>query len=236
MSLRNTDPLSAMSMAKPVRDLSGQYLSNRVRTQPLAGRPATIYAIQVMPRQRSFKFRTWGGRRKGAGRPRLDGVAARAGVAHLPRPALAARFPVHVTWRMQRAVWNLRSRRCFGVIRRAMYAGAVRFGFRLVHYAVMGDHVHLIVEAPDRRALWRALQGLGVRIARALNRLMARRGRVVADRYHAHILRTPSEVRHARNYLATNALKHYGRIGRDPFASHEPVSAPRTWLLARAQL
>src|SRR5207302_8384290 len=119
--------------------------------------------IQVMA-QRAFVFRTWGGKRKGAGRkPKGD----RAGVAHVVRPALPAGFPVHVTWRMEKRVWNLRTQRCFGVMRRAMYAGAAKFGFRLVHYAVMGNHVHLIAEATDRRALWRGMQGLGVRIARA---------------------------------------------------------------------
>ena len=85
-------------------------------------------------------------------------------------------------------------------MQRAMYAGALRFGFRLVHYAVMGNHVHLLVEAPDRKALGRAMKGLGVRIARALNRVMKRQGRVIGDRYHAHILRTPSEVKRARSY------------------------------------
>ena len=184
-------------------------------------------------RQRAFTFRTWGGKRKGAGRkPKGE----RAGVAHVERAALAARFPVHVTWRMEKGVWNLRTRRCFGVMERAMYAGAVRGGFRLVHYAVMGNHVHLMVEAADRVKLSTGMQGLGVRIARALNRVMRRSGRVIGDRYHAHILRTPSEVRRARSYLLTNARQHYGVVGRDPFASREAVVAPRTWLLARALL
>lgn len=182
-----------------------------------------------MGQQRAFVFRTWGGARRGAGR-KPNG--ARAGVPHLTRPTLAARFPVHATLRMSERVWNLRTRRCFGALSRAMYAGAARFGFRLVHYAVMGNHVHLIVEAPDRTALARAMKGLGVRIARALNRLMKRSGRVVGDRYHAHILRTPSEVRRARNYLTTNARRHYGTATPDPYASVQAVVAPRTWLLA----
>jgi putative transposase len=180
--------------------------------------------------QRAFTFKTWGGKRKGAGR---KPSGPRAGVAHSKRPVLAHRFPVHATWRMSPGVWNLRTRRCFSVLERAMYAGAVRFGFRLVHYSVMGNHVHLIVEAPDRRALARAMKGLGVRIARALNRVMKRSGRVVGDRYHAHILRTPSEVRRARSYLPTNALHHYGHTGRDPYSSARPLIAPRTWLLRR---
>ena len=181
-------------------------------------------------RQQEFGFSTWGGRRPGAGR---KPAAARPGVAHLTRPALAARFPVHVTWRMDREVWNLRSRRCFSVMQRAMYAGALRFGFRLVHYAVMGNHVHLLVEAPDQSALGRAMKGLGVRIARALNRVMKRQGRVIGDRYHAHILKTPSEVKRARAYLLANAREHYGYAHADAFVSRVPVVVARTWLLRR---
>jgi REP element-mobilizing transposase RayT len=181
-------------------------------------------------RQQEFGFSTWGGRRPGAGR---KPKGTRAGVAHLTRPALASRFPVHVTWRMDREVWNLRSRRCFSVMQRAMYAGALRFGFRLVHYAVMGNHVHLIVEAPDSRVLSRAMKGLGVRIARALNRVMKRQGRVIGDRYHAHILKTLNEVKRARSYLLTNARDHYAYVHADPFASQAPVVSARTWMLRR---
>lgn len=185
--------------------------------------------IQVAA-QREFVFPTWGGKREGAGR---KPKGARAGVAHVTRPALAARFPVHVTWRMDKHVWNLRTRRCFGAMERAMYAGAARFGFRLVHYSVMGNHVHLLVEACDRRALWRGMQGLGVRMARALNRVMRRHGRVMGDRYHARILKTPTEARRVRHYLLTNARHHFGHAGVDAHASLRPVVRPRTWLLLR---
>src|SRR5215475_14268804 len=118
---------------------------------------------KVPRRQQLFAFRTWGGARKGAGRPPSG---ARAGTPHLTRQKLSQRFPVLATWRMGPEVANLRTRRSFTALRRAMYAGAARFGFRLVHYAVLGNHVHLIVEAPDHRALARAMKGLGVRIAR----------------------------------------------------------------------
>jgi REP element-mobilizing transposase RayT len=184
--------------------------------------------------QRSFKLKTWGGRRKGAGRPRKDGAVGKPGVPHVPRAALAARFPVHVTWRMRREVWNLRSRRCFTVLSAAMHR-AEKAAFRLVHYSVMGNHLHLLVEATDAGALARGMQGLGIRIARALNRVMKRSGRVIADRYHAHILRTPSEVRRARHYLLDNARHHYGTRGPDEYASRRAVTAPRTWLLKRLE-
>jgi REP element-mobilizing transposase RayT len=191
-----------------------------------------LFKMIRRPRQQSFEFTRWGGKRKGAGRPRNDGRADK-GVPHLPRAVLAARFPVLATWRMAEGVWNLRSRRSFRALAPALWAGAEREGFRLVHYAILGNHIHLLVEASDRTGLMRGMQGLGVRVARRMNRLMGRGGRVVGDRYHARILKTPTEVRHARRYLLTNAQKHYGADGPDDFAPRVPLAAPHTWLLRR---
>ncbi len=181
-------------------------------------------------RQGAFRFRTWGGKRRGAGR---KPSRRRAGVVHRRRPLLKARFPVHVTWRMRDGVWNLRSRRCFTALARAFWSGADRFGFRLVHYSVQGNHVHLLVEANDERALSRGMNGMGVRVARGLNRVMRRHGKVLDDRYHAHVLRTPSEVRRAREYLLQNARKHYGLRVADPYTSTVAVIEPETFLMRR---
>src|SRR4051794_2781906 len=179
-------------------------------------------------KQTGFAFKTWGGKRKGAGR---KPVGSEASVSHRQRAVLKRCFPVHVTWRVTDEVWNLRSRRCFRVLHRAFMAGASRFGFRLVQYAVMGNHLHFVVGAEDERSLAKGMQGLGVRVAFRLNQLMKRSGRVVSDRYHAHILKTPTEVKHALAYLRTNAFKHYQQRGLDPCTSHTPLHRPRTWLL-----
>jgi putative transposase len=181
-------------------------------------------------RQTSFRFRSRGGRRGRSGR-RPKGAYAR--LRHAKRPPLNARFPVHVTWRMRRGVWNLRTRRCFTALAHAFWGGANRFGFRLVHYSVQGNHVHLLVEAAHELSLSRAMNGLGTRIARRLNRVMQRRGKVLDDRYHGRILRTPTEVRRARTYLLQNAHKHYGHAGPDPYASIVAVVAPETFLMRR---
>ena len=82
-----------------------------------------------------------------------------------------------------------------------------------MHYSVQGNHVHLFVEAQDEKALSRGMSGLGVRVAKGLNRVMRRHGKVLDDRYHGHILRTPTEVRRAREYLLQNARRHYGGSG-----------------------
>ena len=152
---------------------------------------------------------------------------------HRRRPVLKSRFPVHVTWRMREGVWNLRSQRCFTALARAFWGGANRFGFRLVHYSVQGNHVHLLVEAKDERALSRGMCGLGVRVAKGLNRVMRRHGKVLDERYHGHILRTPAEVRNARNYLLQNARKHHGLRFEDPYTSRVALVAPETFLMRR---
>jgi len=131
---------------------------------------------------------------------------------------------------MAPTVWNLRSRRSWKALAPAIYSSE-RDGFRVVHFAIMGNHIHLMVEASDELRLARGMQGLGVRIALRLNRMMNRGGRVVGDRYHARILRTPSEVRNVRRYLLSNAEKHFGASGPDPYTSQHPVALPHTWLL-----
>src|SRR4051812_9052369 len=179
------------------------------------------------------KAKTWGGRRAGAGRPRKDGTRNK-GVTHRPRPVLKPRLPVHVTWRINRRVWSLRTGRFLGVLQSVMYAGTKQ-DFRVVHYAFQKDHVHLIVEASDRVALSKGMQGLGIRLARAINALMGRTGNVMPDRYHASILLNPTMGRNARRYLLTNAYKHYLEPLPDPYASQTAIVRPRTWLLRQLE-
>ena len=157
------------------------------------------------PRQLAFSFRTWGGRRRGAGRPPNG---ATAGVVHLRRPSLSHRHPVHVTLRIVSGVPSLRDGRVFAKVRQALAAGQERFGFRLVHFSVQSNHLHLIAEARDRRSLSLGMQGLSVRVARAVNRRLTRRGRLFADRYHARALKTPRAVHFALRYVLLNVRKH----------------------------
>jgi putative transposase len=156
-------------------------------------------------RQLGFSFRTWGGARKGAGRPPNG---ERAGVSHLRRPAQSRHHPLHVTLRVQRGVRSLRDPALFRTVRQALADGKDRFGFSLIQFSVQRDHLHLIAEAHDRRALSRGIQGLSIRVARAVNRQLERQGRLFADRYHARALTTPRAVKFALRYVLLNARKH----------------------------
>jgi REP element-mobilizing transposase RayT len=132
-------------------------------------------------------------------------------------------------------------------VERSFRAAGERFGLRLAQYSLQANHIHLIAEVLDRTSLSRAMQGLLVRVARALNRLWARRGSVFSDRFHARQLRTPREVRAALVYVLHNARHHGLRVPgvdlyssgrwfdgwsrRLAFATRSPAAAARSWLL-----
>jgi REP element-mobilizing transposase RayT len=192
----------------------------------------------------ALKTKAWGGYRAGAGRK----PSRESGASHLARPELSRHHPVHTTLRVAHGCWNLRSRRALLALQGAFEGGRNRFGFRLIHYSVQGNHVHLIVEASDKQSLSRGMQALTIRMARALNRMMQRRGSVFADRFHAHVLRSRREVAHALRYVFGNFAHHARTWGAqirasfcDPFSSvawfaaevpeDAPVAAPGTWLL-----
>jgi hypothetical protein len=99
--------------------------------------------------QTSLAFKTWGGARAGAGRK----ARSESGHPHLSRPELSRHHPVLTTLRVAKGCWNLRSRRALAALRGAFAGGRDRFGFRLIHYSVQGNHVHLIVEAEGKQSL-----------------------------------------------------------------------------------
>jgi len=181
---------------------------------------------------------TRGGRRRGAGRP--IGTRRSKRMTHVARPAVSPHKPHHITVRLTRGTWNLRSQRCFRPFAEALAGVRKRTGFRVVHYSVQHNHMHLIVEADDRRAMSNGLRALFIRVARALNGLMGTRGTRFDDRYHEHVLATPTEVRNALFYVLGNRAHHLARWGTiiardavDAFSSiAEPiVKRPRSWLL-----
>ncbi|MCC6751565.1 MAG: hypothetical protein IT371_28190 [Deltaproteobacteria bacterium] len=193
----------------------------------------------------------WGGKRTGAGRKKQPG----SGLPHRARPLLASRFPVHVTMKVVEGLPNLRSKKQLRAIEHAFVKSAGRFGMNLAHYSIQKNHLHLVTEAKDREVLMKGLRALAIRLAHALNRTVGRKGRVFRDRYHQHILRTPSEVKAALAYVLQNRRKHERARGkwvprRDldacssaryfngwkdlspvPPEGDPPVLEPRTWLL-----
>lgn len=186
-----------------------------------------------------------GGARAGAGRKRLP-----AGLRYTPHRARSVHrsaHPVHVT--MRAGLRSLRHPFVAQTVRAALQA-ANRSDFRIVHWSIQPNHLHLIVEAQSSESLSSAMRGLAVRVARRVNRLLFRRGSFWVDRWYGVELTSPRQVRNALVYVLQNHAKHSAshRAARDPLSSAAsfdgfagalpqargspaPDSGARTWLL-----
>ena len=90
----------------------------------------------------------------------------------------------------------------------AFTGGKERLGFRLIHFGVQRNHLHLIAEVDDREALLWGMRGLLVRIARQLNRALGRKGQVIADRYHVKLLKSLAQIRRTLCYVINQERRH----------------------------
>jgi REP element-mobilizing transposase RayT len=200
-----------------------------------------------------------GGPREGAGRPRGRG---RRVIHHVRRDPIAKGMPCHVTVRVRKDVPSLRRKALLLELRRSFRKACERGTFRVVHYSVQRDHVHLLVEAAGKEALGNGMRSIAPRIARAVNRVFARTGKVLVGRYHVRVLKSPREVRNALRYVLLNSRRHWWKrhqsvpplrllrldegsssrwftgwkrkVPRVPLVSSElpEVAQPRTWLLS----
>lgn len=218
----------------------------RERTRRRRAKPGTQLELG-MPET----FR-WGGKRDGAGRP----AGPRPRTEHHPRERFARWAPEHLTFRLVSSLIDLCSEIGLLIFLDAV-AAVHRSGLlRINAYSLQGDHGHLIVEADDAASLSRGMAELGRHLAWGINDALGRRGRVIDGRFYSHRLGSPREVRHAIEYLASNAEHHarksgvwtpraivdpYTSLGQIELGAHRrlgeravgpPITVPpRTWLL-----
>lgn len=150
---------------------------------------------------------------------------------------------MHVIWRVRTDVRSLRGKKLFRQVRESFRRCCEKRGFRLVHFSVLGTHIHMIVEADDHETLSRGMQGLGVSIAKRINFVSPRRGPAFKDRYFARQLPTWREAAFGVEYVLRNEAVHMRRMGRPaPRRAGEGFTSlahwaerltlpPRTWLL-----
>jgi len=180
-------------------------------------------------------------------------------VPHVRRPVPKRAHPQHVTIRVVDGVPSLRGAEAFACILAIFRAARGRFGMHIVEFSVLANHIHLIVECDAPDSLERGMRGLNTRLAKRLNRLFQRNGKLVAHRYHARAVTTPKATHNALQYVLLNHRIHAERDGRrlppnwiDSRSSgllftgwrappHDGgrlpdlgTSSPRTWLLRTA--
>src|SRR5262245_57231344 len=170
--------------------------------------PAAARAASRKPRKRHIQqslFRRGGKRRRAGRKPK----GFRASSPHKKRPTIKSNQPLHVVLRVVPAVGNKRRRPLYKAMRDATITAGIREHIRIVHLSIQRTHLHLLVEAKDKRALARGMQGFQVSAARNINtalgtRYRRRRGQVFADRYHLTIIKSPTQAHRAISYVLSN--------------------------------
>ena len=152
-----------------------------------------------------------GGRRRGAGR-KPNGL--RAGENHDARPDFKRHHALHIVMRVAPAVGSLRRRKLYQAMRYATISAALRERIRIVHISLQKTHVHLLVEAENKKALARGMQGFTISAARHINTALGdgaqrRRGKVFVDRYHLKVITSPTQAHHTIRYILCN-WRHHG--------------------------
>ena len=173
-------------------------------------------------------------------------------------------IPVHVTLRLKHGLPSLRQQRLLRLFADVLHdqrKRAYNDDFRVVHFSLQTNHVHLVIEADSGKGvvsgrkgyapLRAGVSGLMIAFARRLNMMLRRKGKVWDDRYHRRDLKTATETNRAFAYVLRNFLRH-GEVGWgkgivDPFSSAwlfegwtEPVRPFRTsrrwaWPICRAK-
>ncbi len=160
-------------------------------------------------RQLELGVREPGTRAPGAGRPKkrwLKGVKPPA--SHVKREPFVKGRALHVTLRTLPVARNLRRMDAYQAVRIGARVVLARSGFRLVHFSIQSNHIHLIVEADSQAELANGVRAFSISVAKSLNAKLGRRGAVFADRYHAKAIAKPTQMRNAIQYVLTNWLHH----------------------------
>lgn len=202
-------------LAKTLCEFKRAILRTRILDEECDGRQRKKHI------QQSFEYRTHGGKRPGAGRPRKS---ERRRAPHDEREEIKANVPLHITSRVVANLGSsLRKKDIYMAIRRATLAVFERDGFRLVHASIQSNRLHLLVEADNKDKLSGGLQTFLSVAATQINRALwrrtggRRRGRVFDDRHDIRVLATPRQVRHALAYVLNNFRRH--GEDRAPFAA-----------------
>jgi hypothetical protein len=121
---------------------------------------------------------------------------------------------LHVVLRVVPAVGSMRRRAMYKAVRDASVVAAIREHIRILHISIQRTHIHLLVEAENKLALARGMQGFQISMARNINTALGpdkyrrRRGPVFTDRYHLVVITSPCQARNALSYLLNNWRKH----------------------------
>ncbi|MBI2605205.1 MAG: transposase [Deltaproteobacteria bacterium] len=131
----------------------------------------------------------------------------------MKRAEVTAKTPLHLTMRLKEKLPTLRRKFLLKEFQKCVH-GAKAHGLSVIHFSIQYNHVHLIAETRDNKALALGMRSLASRFGKIIRSYShqtgfgSKGGSVFKGRYHLHALRTPLETRNALRYVLLNFSKH----------------------------
>ncbi len=133
------------------------------------------------------------------------------------RTHFSSKNPLHLVLRLREGLPNLRTRKGAQIVKNAILGAQAR-GLRVVHFAILSNHIHLIVESSSPKAFYAAMKSfcsrIGIHVRRLsppslLKKLDQQGLGIFRGRYYLEEIRTPGQMKHALKYVLLNPAKHF---------------------------
>ncbi|MEI8348179.1 MAG: transposase [Pseudomonadota bacterium] len=156
---------------------------------------------------------------KAAGRPRIS-RSDKTPVPHRLREEIPKKKPVHVVWHLNPHVPPCRRKNILLIFKKAVLKGRL-MGLKVIHFSLMNNHLHLLIETENKKALAKALQSFAISFTKRLKNFNGlKKTPIFKERYFCHILKSLREVKHAIHYILMNGKKAgLSRYDIDPYSS-----------------
>ena len=160
-----------------------------------------------------------------------------SGTPHKKRERVQSHTPLMITMKLCKGLPSLRTMPTHDLWKEVLRAlRRARSDFRVVHYVLMGNHIHMLVEVDSTKSLSSGMISLKTRFARRWNKMLGRKGKVFGDHYHHWLITAPHEARNAIAYVLKNARKHGIRWFKGIFDPYSSASLFPGWVLPKDAL
>ena len=93
-------------------------------------------------------------------------------------------------------------------------------GLKVIHFALVSNHIHFIVEADNNEDLSKGMRSFLISFAMKVNNSLKRKGSLFVDRFNMEVIRIPKRMRHLLSYVFKNNSKHQKKkFATDPYSS-----------------
>jgi REP element-mobilizing transposase RayT len=120
---------------------------------------------------------------------------------------------VHITWRCLNREFFIKNESIKDYILVVWKKFKAKYGIKIYEFAIMDNHVHLLIKAPNAEKLGDFMRVANSQIARRINKIFKRESHALHERYKSPLITTDSYFVNTMGYIWFN---HFRATGKRP--------------------